>query len=279
MVLSPTSPPAPLHASPATGVARDARLPMQLTSFAGRERELASGRRRLAPARLLTCTGAGGSGKTRRALEVAKRESEAFEGDVAWAALAPVAAGALVAGTVLAALGLSEQPGRSATDTLVGALRDRRTLLVLDNCEHVIDASAVLADTLLRACPQLRILATSREALGVGGETAWLVPPLSLPASAADLGASEAIALFVERARAVLPTFELAPANAELVSRICRRLDGLPLALELAAARLRALSLERIVDRLDDRFRLLTTGNRAAVPRQQTLRAAIDWSY
>ena len=279
MVVTPASPPRALQTSPNLGAARDARLPMQLTSFVGRERELAAVRERLAGTRLLTLTGAGGSGKTRLALEVAKRESDAFDGDLTWAELAPVATGALVAGTVLAALGLSEQPGRSATDTLIGALRERRALLVLDNCEHVVDASAVLADALLRACPRLRILATSREALGVGGETAWLVPPLSLPATTADPAASEAIALFVERARAVVPAFTLGPANAELVARICRRLDGLPLALELAAARLRALSLERIVDRLDDRFRLLTTGNRAALPRQQTLRATIDWSY
>jgi predicted ATPase/DNA-binding SARP family transcriptional activator len=279
MVVSPTSPPPTLRAPPALAAAADARLPLQLTSFVGRERELATVRERLAATRLLTLTGAGGSGKTRLALEIAKRESDAFDGDVAWADLAPVSTGALVAGTVLSALGLSEQTGRSATETLLGALRDRRTLLVLDNCEHVIDASAVLADTLLRACPQLRILATSREALGVGGETAWHVPPLSLPATMANLAGSEAIALFVERARSVVPTFAVGPANAELVARICRRLDGLPLALELAAARLRALSLERIVDRLDDRFRLLTTGNRAALPRQQTLRAAIDWSY
>ena len=279
MVVTPVSPPPTLQASPALGPARDVRLPMQLTSFVGRERELAMVRDRLAATRLLTLTGAGGSGKTRLALEIAKRESDAFDGDLVWVELAPLATGSLVAGSVLAALGLSEQPGRSATDTLIGALRERRTLLVLDNCEHVVDASAVLADALLRACPKLRILATSREALGVGGETAWLVPPLSLPATTADLAESEAITLFVERARAVVPTFALGPTNAELVARICRRLDGLPLALELAAARLRALSLERIVDRLDDRFRLLTTGNRAALPRQQTLRAAIDWSY
>src|SRR5829696_3962859 len=253
MIASPTSPRPIMQAPLSGGAARDARLPTPLTSFVGRERELAMARQRLAAPRLLTLTGAGGSGKARLALEIARRESDTFNGDLVWAELAPVVAGSLVAGTVLAALGLSEQPGRSATDTLIGALRDRRTLLVLDNCEHVIDASAVLANALLRACPQLRILATSREALGVGGETAWLVPPLSLPVTPEDLDASEAVALFVERAHAVLPTFALGPANAELVSRICRRLDGLPLALELAAARLRALSLERIVDRLDDR--------------------------
>ena len=279
MAVSSTSPPTTLQAPHASAAARDARLPTQLTSFVGRERELAMARERLAGTRLLTLTGAGGSGKTRLALEIARREADALDGELAWTELAAVATGSLVADTVLAALGLSEQPGRSATETLIGALRDRRTLLVLDNCEHVIDASALLADALLRACPHLRILATSREALGIAGETAWLVPPLSLPSTAADLDASEAIALFVERARAVVPSFALGPANAELVTRICRRLDGLPLALELAAARLRALSLERIVDRLDDRFRLLTTGNRAALPRQQTLRAAIDWSY
>ena len=279
MAVSPTATSTSTPATPGAGTGRDARLPTQLTSFVGRERELAMARDRLAGSRLLTLTGAGGSGKTRLALEIARRESEVFDGEVAWVELAPVATGSLVAGNVLAALGLSEQPGRTATETLIAALRERPALLVLDNCEHVIDASAVLADALLRACPPLRILATSREALGVGGETAWLVPPLSLPATAADLDTSEAVALFVERARAVVPSFTLGPANSELVLHVCRRLDGLPLALELAAARLRALSLERIADRLDDRFRLLTTGNRAALPRQQTLRAAIDWSY
>ena len=279
MVALGTTPSTTFHARSDQDTARDVRLPTQLTSFVGRGRELATARERLASTRLLTLTGAGGSGKTRLALELAARTADTFHGDLAWVELAPVAEGALVPDVVLAALGLTELPGRSATDTLIGALRDRASLLVLDNCEHLIEASAMLADTLLRACPRLCILATSREALGVAGETAWLVPPLSLPAAGEALGDSEAVALFVERARAVVPGFALGPANAELLTRVCRRLDGLPLALELAAARLRALPLERLLDRLDDRFRLLTTGNRAALPRHQTLRAAIDWSY
>ena len=276
-------PPTTAAASPAPRfderAARSPRLPVQLSSFVGREREIAVARQRVASTRLLTFTGVGGSGKTRLALEIAAREAAAYDGDVTWVELAPVARGALVAATVLGALGASEQPGRSATEALVGVLRDRRALLVLDNCEHLVEECAALADTLLRACPGLRILATSREALGVAGETAWLVPPLSLPTSPSASGASEAVQLFVERARSVVPDFALGDAGLAAVAQICRRLDGLPLALELAAARLRALPLERIAERLDDRFRLLTTGSRTALPRHQTLRAAMDWSY
>jgi predicted ATPase/DNA-binding SARP family transcriptional activator len=258
--------------------ARVTRLPIELTSFVGREQELAAAHDRLTSTRLLTLTGAAGSGKTRLALELATREATAYE-ELAWVELAPVAHGALVPGTVLTALGVAEQPGRSATDALIAVLRDRRTLLILDNCEHLIDACASLAHTLLRACPELCIIGTSREALGVAGEVAWLVPPLSLPAAGEPLERSEAVQLFVARARAVAPRFTLDATTASAVEHICRRLDGLPLALELAAARLRALPAERLAERLDDQFRVLVSGSRTALPRHQTLRAAIDWSY
>lgn len=258
------------------------RLPVPLSSFVGREREIAAARERLASTRLLTFTGAGGSGKTRLALEVARREASAYAGGVTWVELAPVARGSLVASTALAATGAREQSGQSATVTLIGLLRDRRALLVLDNCEHLVEECASLVDELLRACPALRVITTTREALGIAGETAWLVPALSLPgprASTTARAASEAVQLFAERASSVAPTFALNDATVCIVAQICERLDGLPLALELAAARLRTLPLERIAERLDDRLRLLTTGNRAALPRHQTLRAAIDWSH
>ena len=182
---------------------------------------------------------------------------------------------------MLTALGATDQAEVIVPlERVAEVIADRDFLLVLDNCEHLVDACAALADGLLRRCPGLRVLTTSREALGVTGETAWLVPPLSLPAPGeAAIDGAEAVQLFVERARAVQPMFELTPDNRAAVAQICRRLDGLPLALELAAARLRVLGPEQIAARLDDRFRLLTTGNRAALPRHQTLRAAIDWSY
>lgn len=185
---------------------------------------------------------------------------------------------------VTAALGLRETPGSSPVVPLVDYLRGRELLLVLDNCEHLLDACASLAEELLRACPRLRVLATSRERLGVESERAWLVPSLSLPdprqpATAANIARSEAVQLVRERARAVRPSFELTNHNAPTVAQICRRLDGIPLAIELAAARVRVLAVEQIAARLDDRFRLLTGGGRTAPPRHQTLQAAIDWSY
>ena len=263
----------------ASSASRVTRLPIELTSFVGRREELTAAAERLTTTRLLTLTGAAGSGKTRFALELATRLSSTFDGDVTWVELASIAHGSLVASTALTAIGAPDQPGRSATDALVATLRDRRALLVLDNCEHLIAACAMLADTLLRACPDLRIIATSREALGIGGEVAWLVSPLSIPDGRSSLEESEAVQLFVERARAVLPRFALDDSTAPAVARICRRLDGLPLAIELAAARLRALPVERLAERLDEGFRLLVGGSRTALPRHQTLRAAIDWSY
>ena len=254
--------------------------PAQLTSFIGREREIAAIRQAFAATRLLTLTGAGGSGKTRLALEAIARETTATGQRGAWVELAPVRDPSLVAAAVLAALGTRDESDCSPLERLTLVLGERPFLLVLDNCEHLVEACAALADTLLRSCPMLRILATSREALGVAGETAWLVPPLSLPQPGdVAIGDSEAVQLFVQRARAVHPGFGLSAENRDVVAQICRRLDGLPLALELAAARLRVLTPSQIASRLDDRFRLLKTGNRAALPRHQTLRAAIDWSH
>jgi predicted ATPase/DNA-binding SARP family transcriptional activator len=258
--------------------ARIVGAPVPLTSFVGREHEITAMRQLLGTTRLLTLTGAGGSGKTRLALEVVGRESSASVQDGVWVELAPVRDPEVLVDAVLSALGVREQTGaQSPAIRLADVIGERSFLLVLDNCEHLVDASATLADALLRRCPRLRVIVTSREALGVTGETAWLIPPLSLPGDDGD--GSEAVDLFVERARAVLPSFALTAENRSAVAQICRRLDGLPLAVELAAARLRVLTPEQITGRLDDRFRLLKTGNRAALPRHQTLRAVIDWSY
>jgi predicted ATPase/class 3 adenylate cyclase len=259
-------------------------LPAQLTSFVGREREMAEVRRLLRSTRLLTLTGAGGCGKTRLALQVAADLLEQYADGVWLVELAALADPALVPQTVAAALGVREQPGRSLTETLSGYLRRKSLLLLLDNCEHLLAACSHLAESLLRSCPNLRILASSREGLGIAGETAYRVPSLSLPdlqrlPSVDALTQFEAVRLFVERAGAALPSFALNDGNAPAVASVCRRLDGIPLAIELAAARVKALPVEKIAERLDDRFRLLTGGSRTALPRQQTLRALIDWSY
>src|SRR5918997_3914016 len=259
-------------------------LPLQLTSFVGREREIAEARDLLAEQRLLTLTGPGGCGKTRLALKAAAELAERFEDGVWLVELASLSDPALVPQTVAFALGMREQPGRLLTDTLSEYLELKKMLLVLDNCEHLVEACAQLAEALLRACPNLRILATSREALGITGETGWLVPSLSLPdprylPPVDELPRYEAARLFIERAAAMLPTFELTDRNAAAVARLCRGLDGIPLAIELAAARVKVLSVEQIAERLHDRFRLLTLGSRTALPRHRTLRATIDWSH
>ena len=214
----------------------DASVP--LSSFIGRERELADVKRLLADTRLLTLTGPGGVGKTRLAIEVSRElnSSETFADGVWFAGLAPLADAALLPQTTAAALGVREEPGRAVLETLQESLRARRLLLVLDNCEHLVDACAGLADTLLRACPRLAILATSREALNIAGETVWPVPPLSMPARAHTWSPDgllrlEAVRLFVERARSAVPNFALTDANAAAVAEICTRLDGLPLAI------------------------------------------------
>src|SRR6266567_184623 len=224
-----------------------------LSSFIGREWELQELRRLLSATRLLTLTGPGGVGKTRLALEVARnlQSSEAFADGVWFAGLAPLADAALLPQTAAAALGVREEPGRAVLETLQESLRARRLLLVLDNCEHLVEACADLADTLLHACPLLTILATSREALNIAGETVWPVPPLSVPGRADTWSPDgllhlEAVRLFVERARSAVPNFALTDANAAAVAEICTRLDGLPLAIELAAARVRLLGPDQI---------------------------------
>jgi non-specific serine/threonine protein kinase len=241
-------------------------------------------KRLLGETRLLTLTGSGGCGKTRLALAVASELVEGFEDGVWMVELAPLAEPSLVAQAVASTLGVREQPGRSLTETLLDYLASKRVLLVLDNCEHLIEACAELAELLLRSCSELRVLATSREALGIAGEVAWPVPSLSLPdlrrmPNIDSLSRYESARLFVERTEVVKPTFALTEQNAPSVAKICYRLDGIPLAIELAAARTKVLSVEEISERLDDCFALLTTGNRTALPRQRTLHATMDWSH
>ena len=259
-------------------------LPRHLTSFVGRRRDVAEVQQLTTESALVTLTGPGGVGKTRLCLQVAAEVLDTFV-DGAWLIeLETLTDETLVAQQVAVAMGITEVSDAGAEEALLGHLRSREALLIFDNCEHLIDASARLANSLLRTCPGLRILATSREALGVAGERLYPVRSLSLPADtstmpAAELADYEAVGLFMERARAADPHFELTASNAAAVVEICRRLDGIPLALELAAARVRALSPQQIAGRLDDRFRLLTGGSRTVMPRHQTLRAAIDWSF
>ncbi|HEV2771057.1 MAG TPA: LuxR C-terminal-related transcriptional regulator [Solirubrobacteraceae bacterium] len=259
-------------------------IPAELTSFIGRRRELAQVKAALATARLITLTGPGGVGKTRLARRSAAALGGTFDERVWLVELGEVEDDTLLAQSVAGALDLRDESGRWPVAMLTDHLASRRLLLVLDNCEHLLEASAVLCDALLRACPQLRILATSRQPLGVEGETTLLVPPLSVPESDPKLrppspGWGDATDLFAERAAATLPGFTVTAQNAAAVAELCRRLDGMPLAIELAAARLRALTLEQILDRLDDRLRLLTGGGRAGLPRQRTLRATVEWSH
>jgi predicted ATPase/class 3 adenylate cyclase/DNA-binding CsgD family transcriptional regulator len=246
-------------------------LPVQLTNFVGRRAETENLRNALASNRLVTLTGAGGSGKTRLALHVAAQVVAEFSDGIWYVDLAPITNADVVPVTAARALGLPDQPGRSTMETLLRFVRDRQTLVVLDNCEHLLDASATLVSSLLEAAPGLTVLATSREPIGVRGEAMWQVPSLSL--------ADEAIELFTDRARLAKTDFTVSDDNASAVVEICRRLDGMPLAIEFAAARVRALSLAEIADSLHDRFRLLTGGSRTAVRRQQTLRASVDWSH
>jgi non-specific serine/threonine protein kinase len=259
-------------------------LPIQVTSFVGRERELAEVRQLLTTTHLLTLTGAGGCGKTRLALQVAAGLLDAYPDGVWLVDLAPLNDPALVPQAVALALGIREAPDQPLLTTLAEALRARHLLLLLDNCEHLLDACASLTTTLLQTCGEVRILATSREMLGVRGEAVWRVPSLAFPEfeispSLEEVRQNEAVRLFVDRARAVAPGFAVTQENAPALTQVCRRLDGIPLAIELAAARTRVLSVEQIVARLDDRFRLLTGGSRTALRRQQTLRALIDWSH
>ncbi|HEY3178695.1 MAG TPA: tetratricopeptide repeat protein [Casimicrobiaceae bacterium] len=258
-------------------------LPPPLTSFIGRELALAGVRKYVRAARMVTLVGAGGTGKTRLMLEAAAELISAFPDGVWLIELAPLADPAHIAQTIAAVLGARAEGDVPALSIVESALAGKRSLLLLDNCEHVIDEAARVAQLLLRALPTLHIVATSREALGVDGEISYRVPSLSLPASDGQtedaIADSEAVRLFIERARAVVPDFELNPGNGNAIAEICRRLDGIPLALELAAARLTALSVDELAQRLHDRFRLLTGGRRTALPRQRTLRALVDWSY
>ncbi len=271
-------------ASVGTSGRRPNNLPIQLSSFVGRGREIGEVEELLAAHRLVTLTGPGGSGKTRLALAVAPEAAQGFE-DGAWLVdLASLSDPDLVPQAVASVLGVRETPGTPLVDTLSLHLGPREALLILDNCEHLVEACAGLAGTLLRYCPRARILATSRQALGVAGEALFDVPPLSLPdphrlPDPEDLERYEAARLFVERARALRPDFALTGRNATEVARICYLLDGIPLAIELAAARVKALSVEQIGARLDGSFALLTGGGRTVVPHHRTLRATMDWSY
>ncbi|HEY2259469.1 MAG TPA: LuxR C-terminal-related transcriptional regulator [Solirubrobacteraceae bacterium] len=260
-------------------------LPDQLTSFVGRGRELDELRGALADTRLLTLTGAGGAGKTRLALQIAADALEHFPDGAWWVDLAPLTDPQLVSDVLAGALGVRPLPLVTALQASCAHLSGSRALVVLDNCEHVLAASAETAEALLHACPDVTVIATSRTPLGIAGETDWRVPSLSLPApdrqpEALDiLGQSDAVRLFIERARKARPNFAITDRNAPAVAQICHELDGLPLAIELAAARVRMLAAEQIAAGLGDRFRLLTGGTRTALPRQQTLRASVDWSH
>jgi predicted ATPase len=268
----------------ARGPERTLGLPADTSSFVGRSRELEQLASLLGRTRLLTLSGTGGAGKTRLALELARVAGRSYESGAALVELAPITDPRLVADAVAGALDLHALPAQDVVDAVIDFLSRRTVLLVVDNCEHVLNEAAGLADALLRAAPQLTIVATSREPLRVPGEVVFRVPSLDIPdpdqtATPAELLRYESVLLFVERARAAEPDFELDDEYADDVARICFRLDGLPLALELAAARLGALSAEAIAERLDDRFRLLRTGSRSAPTRQQTLTATLQWSH
>ena len=261
-------------------------LPAPMTSFVGREREMVEVKRTLAMTRLLTLTGAGGTGKTRLSLEVARDLLGTYPGGVWLVELAPISDPELVAQDVANVLGVQERPGEPLADTLVDALAAKEMLLVVDNCEHVVEGAARLVDKLLASCPSLRVLATSREPLGVSGEVVWPVPPLSLPGDTTNEGLTadalvryEAVRLFVDRARLRLLDFEVNEVNAGAVARVCRKLEGIPLAIELATARMGAIAVEQVAERLEASLDVLKGNSRSAAPRQQTLRATLDWSH
>jgi predicted ATPase/class 3 adenylate cyclase len=262
-------------------------LPANVTSFVGRAREMAEAKRLMSSTRLLTFTGPGGTGKTRLSLQVAAEILDQFAHGVWLVELSTLSDPALIPETIMSAVDIREEPDRPPLNTLIDALRSRHLLLVLDNCEHLIAGCAQIASTLLRQCPRVKIIASSREPLSIEGETLWAVSALGVAEFSRqppdldfnEIAQLEAVQLFVERAAAVRPEFALTRENAMLVAQICWRLDGIPLALELAAARIKVLPLPQILARLDDRFHLLTGGSRTALPRQQTLGALIDWSY
>ena len=266
-----------------------AQLPVRLTPLVGRESELDDIVQALRYNRLVTLTGPGGAGKTRLALAAARAAEASFPAGACWVALAQIDDPAIVGQAVATQLGVPDTPGQDPLEAIAKQLADHAVLVVLDNCEHLAEAAAGLAEYLLAACPALVMLATSREALGVEGEVSWQVPPLSLPRdrpalseaalSAAALAASDAVRLFEQRARLVRPSFRVTDENAAAVLAVCRRLDGLPLAIELAAARMRILSAAQLAERMDDIFAVLVGGARSAPPRHQALRATLDWSY
>jgi predicted ATPase/class 3 adenylate cyclase len=258
-------------------------LPVQPTTFIGREREMAEVRALVASSRLVTLTGAGGSGKTRLSLQVAAELLDGTAGGVWLVELAAVTAEDAVPQAICAAIGIAGRPDRPVLETMVDALAHQHVLIVLDNCEHLIGGCAKTADAILRRCPRVRLVATSREPLGIGGETIYRVPSLSLPGPGEPgemtPGSSDAVALLLDRAKEQGAEVSVDQQTGPLIALVCRQLDGMPLAIELAAARLRSLSLTDLRDRLDQRFHLLTGGSRTALPRQQTLEAAVDWSY
>jgi predicted ATPase len=263
-----------------------ASLPLAMSSFVGREVELDEIAALVRERRMVTVTGAGGVGKTQTALHAATALADADDIPVCFVGFAPIANPALVVAATASTLGVQEMPDRPLLDTLLAYLKNKPLLLILDNCEHVIDEAAMLAGALVTGCPRLRILATSRERLRAAGEHTYRLPSLSLPSpeasrrlGAADAAAYGAIVLFADRARAIDYHFALSDENAPIVGELCRRLDGIPLAIELAAARVNQLPVKLLAEKLDDRFRILTGGVRTALPRQQTMRAAIDWSY
>ena len=259
-------------------------LPAQMTSFIGREKEMAEIKQAINKHRLVTLTGSGGTGKTRLSLQVAADLLDQFRDGVWFVELAPLTNSDLIPQTILSTLGVREQQGITPLQTLITYLYEKNLLLVFDNCEHLIEACAELVDTMLNNAQTMKILATSREALGVRGEVTWHVPPLSLPdarqsPTIEQLSQFEAVQLFTERALLAQPHFVVTKDNAPAIAQICSRLDGIPLAIELAAARVKIMGTDQISARLDDRFRLLTGGARTSLPRQQTLRATIDWSH
>ena len=259
-------------------------LPAEVTSFVGRRRELADAKRALSKSRLVTLIGVGGVGKTRVAERVARDRRRAYPHGVWLVELAQLADPALLTQRVLTELSVGGPPSGNASGALIDSLSSRQVLLVLDNCEHLLDQVAALSAALLRSCPDVQILATSREPLRVVGEAVLPVPPMAAPApdrsgGVAGLSGYDAVALFTERAVAAVPDFALTEENHRAVAALCHRLDGLPLAIELAAGRLRSLSPAQILSKLDDRYALLTGGERGRPDRQQTLRASIEWSY
>jgi predicted ATPase/class 3 adenylate cyclase len=264
--------------------AHPSNLPTQLTSFVGREKELADVKKLLQSAHMLTLIGPGGTGKTRLSIQAASELLDRYPDGVWFVELAPILDPLLVPHTTAIAIGLRDEPQRPVIETLCDHLREKKMLIILDNCEHLVDACARLANKILLATPNVRFLASSREALGIGGEVTYRVPSLGLPdvnhlPPVESLNQYTAVKLFIDRATSAIPTFTVTNDNAPALAQICSRLDGIPLAIELAAAKVRVLSVEQIAKRLDDRFRLLTGGSRTALEHHQTLRAAIDWGY